>query len=136
MIQGVIEILTDSTAIRNIVGQNNATSKYKVYPVRAPQGEKEPYIVVFKTPGATPTQSKREVSTLDLNKFRVHGYVKNYNDRDAITEAIRATLDQMQSVTNNGIVFESIWYETDSDGFDDNANLYVAIVDFGCLVKR
>ena len=136
MIQGIIEILTEDTGVQNVVGKSKLGSEvYKVYTVRAPQNELSPYITVFKLPG-TPTQAKNETSSLDVCRFRVFGYVTNYKDRDAITEAIRAALDAKKSVTNNGITFLSIWYETDSDGFDDSAQQYVAIVDFGCEVKR
>lgn len=138
MIQGVIEILTDDIGIQNLVGQNIAGNKYKIYPVKAPQKELSPYITVHKLPGA-PTQSKQEASTLDICKFRVIGYVKTYALRDQFTEAIRLALDNMTSITDNGIEFEKIWYETDSDGYEERADgegLYAAIIDFGCTVKR
>lgn len=135
MIQGVIEILVEDSGVQDAVGQNKAANKYKVYPVRAPQKEEPPYIVVFKLP-SIPTLDKHSVSTLDECKFRAIGYVKNYIERDAITEAIRGALDGKESVTDAGINFSSIWYETDSDGFDEPAQLYAAIVDFGCLVIR
>lgn len=135
MIQGIIEILTDDSTVQGIVGQNEKGNKYKVYPVRAPQKEKPPYIVVFKLP-SIPTLDKHSVSTLDECKFRAIGYVENYIERDAMTEAIRGALDGKESVTDAGINFSSIWYDTDSDGFDEPAQLYAAIVDFGCMVIR
>jgi hypothetical protein len=126
MTSGIVEILTDSAAVQALVGQNEAADKYKVYPFKAPQKEKGPYIVVAKTANNTQSQGKEIESTLDYPTYDVLCYAKNFRTTELLHEAARDALDNMTSTTAV-CVFKRIWLVTDRDAFDESAEMYVHV---------
>ena len=135
MTSGIIEILLDSTGVQDLVGQNAATSKYKVYPFVAPQGEEGPYIVVAKTSNNTQSQGKEVQSTLDFPTYDVLCYHKNFRPTEQMHEACRAALDNKWANTEV-CDFTRIWLITDRDAFDNNAQMYVHVATYGATQKR
>jgi|SRR5688572_19307199 len=136
MIQGVIEILLDASAVTTLVGNKSAqSSEYKIYPVVATQGETAPYIIAAKTPG-TPLQMKGQGSDLDTSNFQLLIYGDTYELIDDIHEACRIALDNKTSVTDNGINFDRIWFTGDYDSFDKEAQKLVRIANYSALHKR
>lgn len=130
MTSGIVEILTDSAAVQALVGQNEAGTKYKVYPFKAPQTEKGNYIVVAKTANSTQSQGKEIESTLDYPTYDVLHYSKNFRTTEEMHEATRDALDNMTSTTAV-CVFRRIWLITDRDAFDESAEMYVHVATYG-----
>lgn len=135
MTSGIIEILTDSVGVQNLVGMNVASDKYKVYPFKAPQQEKGPYIVVAKTANSTQSQGKEIESTLDYPTYDVLHYAKNFRTTEELHEATRAALDNMSSITEV-CEFRRIWLVTDRDAFDESAEMYVHVSTYGAEQHR
>jgi hypothetical protein len=133
MIQGVIQILLDASAVTSEVGNNKGNHKPKIYPVVCPQPEESPYITVSKI-STNPDGCK--VSTLDEVNFTVLHYSKNYNKADAMHEATRAALEVIQDHTELGFEFADIRFVTDRDLFDNEAQLYVRQADYRAMIRR
>jgi len=135
MTSGIIEILTDSAAVQALVGQNEAADKFKIYPFKAPQTEKGPYVVVAKTSNSTQSQGKEIESTLDYPSYDVLCYAKNFRTTEQLHEATRAAIDNMSSVTAV-CEFKKIWLVTDRDAFDESAEMYVHVATYGAEQYR
>ena len=135
MTSGIIEILTDSVAVQSLVGQNEAADKYKVYPFKAPQTEKGPYIVVAKTSNSSISQGKEIESTLDYPTYDVLCYAKNFRTTELLHDASRNALDNVTSITEV-CVFKRIWLVTDRDAFDESAEMYVHVATYGAEQYR
>jgi hypothetical protein len=126
MTSGITEILTDSVAVQSLVGRNEAGDKWKVYPFKAPQTEKGPYMVVAKTSNSAQSQGKEIESTLDYPTYDVLSYAKNFRTTELMSIAARAALDNVTSVTSV-CTFKRIWLVTDRDAFDESADMYVHV---------
>lgn len=135
MTSGIIEILTDSAAVQALVGQNVAGDKFKVYPFKAPQTEKGPYVVVAKTSNSSISQGKEIESTLDYPVYDVLCYAKNFRTTEELHEATRDALDNMSSITAV-CVFKRIWLVTDRDAFDESADMYCHVATYGAEQYR
>jgi hypothetical protein len=135
MTSGIIEILTDSATVQNLVGQNERGDKYKVFPFVAPQGEKGPYIVVAKTSNSTQSQGKEIESTLDYPVYDVLCYAKNFRTTEQLHEACRDALDNMTSITEV-CEFKRIWLVTDRDAFDQSADMYCHVATYAAEQYR
>jgi hypothetical protein len=135
MTSGIIEILTESVGVQTLVGQNQDSDKYKVYPTVAPQKESEPYIIVVKTSNSGQSQGKEVESTLDYPSYDVLCYAKNFRTTERLHEACRAALDNMTSVTAV-CTFRRIWLQTDRDAFDNDAQLYVHVATYAAEQLR
>ena len=139
MTSGIIQILVNNVAIQALARLNSAGTKYKVYPVRADQKEKAPYITVFKFFNDPITSSdKDEPSGLDYPKVRVACWSTTFRESELMAEAVRAALDY-KSLTSVGYDLQKIWLVDDRDGFDPDPNgggLYCHISDFGIELKR
>jgi len=136
MLKGVTYILKTDANFQALVGQNAALSKYKIYPVICPQPEIVPYSV-SKITGRRLTHkgtagSNRNVFDVD---FIVASYHKNYDDVDALDNAVIQALVPFKG-TANGVLFKSIEFQ---DSFDDYENtyggLYVRMSSFACCVS-
>lgn len=137
MTSGIIEILREDTGVQALAGLNQSGSKFKIYPVVAPQGEKPPYITVFMGQNdALPSLTKKEVSELDYPRVTVNSWSKNFRPSELMGEAVRNALDNVSSVTDAGYTFTRIWLIDDRDGHDPERDLYVHVSTFGVEVKR
>lgn len=136
MMQGIIEILTEDTAVQTLVGLNAAALKYKVYPVISPQTEKPPYVVCTLT-GSTPAQMKGDPSDLDVENFECLIYANNYEQGHNIDIAIRDALDNKRANTDTGIYFDKIWFVSRRDAAVEGreAMIYVRVASYACEVK-
>lgn len=137
MTSGIIEILIEDTGVQNLIGRNVENTKYKVFPIRCPQGEKQPYITVYKTgEGSTQSISKELVSSLDYPNVTVVAWSLIFRETELIFEACRAALDNVSSITNVGYNFQRIWLVDSRETFDDSAGLYANVMVFGIELKR
>lgn len=125
MTSGVIEILRESTEVQVLAGLNGLGTKYKIYPVVVPQGEKPPYITVYKpTNDPLTSVTKDLVSSLDYPRVQINCWAVNFRDTELMFEAVRSALDNQSSVTDAGYTFNRIWLADDREGFDPETNLY------------
>lgn len=139
MISGIIEILKEDTGVSSVTGLDTNT-KTKVYPVRLPQSEEKTivpakYLVIYKTQG-NPAQGKGCTDPFQQMNFNVHCCADQYPDVDALMVAVVEALGNLAGVETgsgaNHYRFNSIWYVSDYDTFDENARRFVRVVSFGC----
>lgn len=137
MTSGIIEILLDDATVTDLVGLNRRADKVKIYPTRAPQGETEPYIVVAKVSNNVSTSLTKDLSSLlDYPRYNVACYAKIFRETEILFEAVRAALDNKQSITDAGAVFTRIWLSNDFDAYDDTAQVYCHVAVFDAELKR
>lgn len=137
MTSGIIEILLEDVQVQNEVGMNRAGNKYKIFPVVCPQGEEQPYIVVFRTSaGSVPSLTKDIRSELDYPTVSVLCYAKSYRQAELLAEATRESLERSDYDTDAGYNFNSIWLTQERDLFDNSAQLYAIEQQFQCELKR
>ena len=130
MIQGVTYILETDATVQSLVGQNVALTKYKAYPVIAPQDEKVPYSVCTMTSMQLLYKGR---ATYEC-EFTVSSYHINYDDVYALDNAVRSALVPT-SGTYNSIAFGYIEHSGTSDGYVDTfGGLYVKNSTFVCSI--
>jgi hypothetical protein len=111
--------------------------KFKIYPVIAPQGEKAPYITVFKPTNDPVTSLTKDLaSSLDYPRVSVNCWAVNFRDTELMFEAVRTALDNQSSVTDAGYSFLRIWLVDDREGFDPETKLYLHSATFGIEQTR
>lgn len=117
MIKGITYILKNDPTFQGIIGRNAALSKYKAYPVIAPQTEIIPYSVVKMTSKELLHKgqggSNRNSFQVD---FLVASYHKNYDDVDTLDQAVIQALVPFRG-TANGITFGYIEFSNSSDDY-------------------
>jgi len=135
MIKGVTYILKNDVTFQTIVGQNAALSKYKVYPVIAPQTEIIPYSVVRMTSKELlhKGQSGSNRNSYEVN-FSVASYHKNYDDVDLLDQAVIQALVPFRG-SANGVTFGYIEFTNSSDDYvEAYGGLYARVSSFRAQV--
>lgn len=141
MTSGIVEILRESSAVVSLVGYLPGGGNHvKVFPVQAPQGAKEPYILVQET-SLNPSLSKGCVSDLDRPRYDVMAFALDYRKTELMQEACRNALDIGQGFTTDaGANFDSIWMMDRRDLYmpaqGQEGGLYVKLGVYECTVKR
>jgi hypothetical protein len=125
MIQGIIRVLVDSTAVSSSVG-DGSNGRPKIFPVTAPKDTPAPYIAVFET-ARVPIRCKGTKATEYTFTANVAIYGKDYPDISKIADAVENAIDS-KTGEHEGITFKDIRYETRQDGFDNESELFVKIV--------
>src|SRR5690349_15613684 len=123
MTSGIIEILTDDTTVKNLVGKNKVDSKWKVYPTVCPQPEDNPYIVVSKTSNDTLSIGKDCLSLLDHPRYDIICYAKNFRRTEEMAEAVRNALDGVASNTDV-CQFLRIWMVAEREAWSNDLELH------------
>lgn len=137
MTSGIIEILREDSGVQALAGLNEAGSKYKIFPVIAPQDEKPPYITVFMSQNDPVTSlTKREESQLDYPRVTVNSWAKNFRPSELMGEAVRNALDNQSAITDAGYTYNRIWLIDDRDGYDSERKMFVHVSTFGVELKR
>ena len=95
----------------------------KIYPLLAPQGISQPFIV-FQTTQRTPSDTKKNVSRLDVYVLELSIVSNDYPNACAITAAVRTALDQY-SGTVNAVKVDSIVYDSGTTFYDEQSYLFV-----------
>ena len=135
MIKGVTHILENDVTFQGIVGRNKALSKFKVYPVIAPQTEIIPYSVVRMT---SKTLQHKGSNGSNRNSFEVsftvNSYHKNYDDVDLLDQAVIQALVPFRG-TSNGVVFGYMEFvESQDDYVEAYGGLYARMTIFKAQV--
>lgn len=130
MTSGIIEILIENAGVQTAVGQD-IRSKYKVYPVVAPQYAQTPYITVSEE-SIRPTLGKSCPSTLDAARYHIMVFSTDFLETETIQEACRLALDNGQGFTTDvGAEFGSVYMIDRKDlwhmGTGEGGGLYVKL---------
>lgn len=133
MIQGVIQLLINASSVKQAVGLNKSTDRYKVYPVYADPDEVPPFSVAAIT-GNSPNQCKDGASRLDKVTVRVTTYATTYEELDKVDNAIRFCLDGYKG-TSGGVNFTASLVNQQDAGVDGKP-YFARISDYTALVVR
>ena len=132
MIQGVTYILNTDATVQSLVGQNAALTKYKAYPVMAPQDEKVPFSICRMTSMVLQYKGRSVFECA----FLVSSYHINYDDVYALDNAVLEALVPTRG-TYNGINFGYIEHQGTTDDFVETyGGLYVKNSTFNCSITR
>jgi hypothetical protein len=113
MIQGVIQLLVNASAVKTAVGLNKAEDRYKIYPVFADSDEVPPFSVARIT-GNKPTQFKDGSSIVDKISFQVVTYATEYEQLDGIDTAMRFIMDGYKGISAGIDMVVSLQNQSDS----------------------
>ena len=104
----------------------------RIFPNVAPQTTQLPFII-YDVTGVTPTPTKENASTLDINDFTVSVYAETYSQAELLAREVRSALDYLKDETYDGVIIQSINFISYNDIFDDtsgNAGIYRKALDF------
>ncbi len=104
----------------------------RIFPNVAPQTTQLPFII-YDVTGVTPTPTKENASTLDINDFTVSVYAETYSQAELLAREVRSALDYLKDETYDGVIIQSIKFISYNDIFDDtsgNAGIYRKALDF------
>ena len=121
-------ILGATTAIQTLVSS-------RIYPHIAPQGVSMPF-VTFATIQRRPTDTKNNVSKLDVYQVEINIFDPEYTACCTIADAIRTALDQKKDTTVNSVSVDSIWYDSGVELYDETANVFVIQETYNMRIKR
>ena len=113
MLKGVNYILNNDSGVQSSLGLNKVGSKYKVYPLVAPEPEKVPYCTTVVT-GRDPLQCKAGAITSSIYRFDVRSYNTSYDDLVTLNEAVVTALNQ-ETGSINGVSFGRILFVDERD---------------------
>lgn len=99
MLKGPIHILKEDSVLQGLIGENEAETKTKVYPVFCPQPESPPYIVLRQTGKAFQGRGSSNYEA----SFDVYSYAKSYDDCEAIDLAVVSTFKNTSRGTYNSV---------------------------------
>ena len=103
----------------------------RVFPNVAPQTTELPFII-YDVTGVTPTPTKENQSTLDINDFTVSVYAETYSQAELLAFEVRSAL-HLKDEIYEGVVIQSIKFVSYNDIFDDtsgDAGIYRKALDF------
>ena len=136
MIKAITYILNTDATFQTLVGQNAAATKYKAYPVIAPQNELVPYSVVRLT-GKELLHKGRSAGGRNsyLCSFLVASYEHNYDDVDILDNAVIEALVPYRG-TVNGVEVSFMEFISSSDDYvEAYGGLYVRNSTFQCNIN-
>lgn len=138
MTSGLIEILIGNAQVQAIAGleSEEESGVYKVFPVVAPQNEKEPFITLRKTSNA-PTISKDCFSTLDTSAYELTTWSKaGFVKTEDMFEVCRRALETGTLVETEACDFKKIWLVNDWDWYDEKSDMFAHKGTFHASVAR
>jgi len=104
----------------------------RVFPNVAPQTTVFPFII-YDVTGVTPTDTKENASTLDINDLTISVYAETYSQAELLAYEVRASLDYRKYEVYQGVTIQSIKFVSYNDIFDDtsgDAGIYRKALDF------
>jgi hypothetical protein len=116
-IELVFKLIQASSAVSN---------NDRIYPTQAPQGISvtTPF-VVMNTISTTPTNTKKEASTLDRVRVQVSIFGNSYSSISDAAQIIRGALENVinDDVLDDGTLIQCSTFEGQVDGIDSGAGL-------------
>lgn len=119
----ITEILVNNEAVAAIVGD-------RVYPVVIPQTKDMPCLVYLLTSN-DPSNYNSGAAVNDRRSFSVYVVARKYSEVDDLSEKVRLALDRY-----SGGSVQNIFYQTESDDFEQETMLYVRVMDFQLRLVR
>jgi hypothetical protein len=122
----IFNILSNDTAVSAIVGYNDGSQKYRVFPLFEPQKLPVPCIT-YQDITNKPNNTKSGPSTLDEYSFQINSVAETtsagtaYSIAQDLAEKVRAALDY-KSGTFNGIAIDHIGYQGQHQAQWDDAS--------------
>ena len=104
----------------------------RIFPNVAPQTTAFPFII-YDVTGVTPTDTKENASTLDINDLTISVYAETYSQAELLAYEVRASLDYRKYEVYQGVTIQSIKFVSYNDIFDDtsgDAGIYRKSLDF------
>lgn len=124
-------------AIYGILSANagvTAICSTRIYPDVAAQGSEFPF-VVYNITRLAASDTKSGVSTLDEERYDLNCVSSSYAQAIGLSEAVRGALDRY-SGTVNGVNIQSVQFTDFETNFDDDNDVYVAVVEVVIRVQR
>jgi hypothetical protein len=138
MTSGIIEILIEDTSVQDLVGRTNDDSKYRVFAVVAEQSDPvyDKYIVVFQSSNDAESSLTKDIaSELDYPRITVLCVSKVFRTTELLGEAVRRAIDNKESTTDNGYVFNRIWLSNEQEYYNAEQKMFVKQQDYKCELK-
>ena len=109
-----------------LIGDSGTNCGVRVYPTQAPQGVSvtSPF-AILNTISTTPTNTKKEASTLDRTRIQVSIFADNYYKINEAAGQVRTALENVinEDVTGDGTIVQCSTFEGQVDGIDSGAGL-------------
>lgn len=133
MISGINEILTENSALTTLIGED------KVFPVAVTEGTELPYLAVSLA-RINVDEMKANASGFYYGLVNVNVHAEDYDQMEAVSEAVIDALDNINAVTDTGHNFQHIYVTNAFDRPDLFTNTprqtYTRSVQFNAIVKR
>ena len=132
----IYNILSNNATISNLLTTDSNT---RIFPSRYnfPKNVKLPY-VTYQMFADEPNNTKNGISTYDYVRVQISIYDNNYADMITLAGLVRTALDYT-SGTYNGVVVDKIFYQDQSELYDDTAGsigLYGIAQDYRFNINR
>ena len=122
--QGLMTYILAQSAITALVGQ-------RVYFVQAPQDVTKPYIVVTKISGVR-EHSHDGSNHLARPRFQLSAFSTTYANAKSIASALQTALQGYKGTMGGtgGVAVGAVFYEDETDLYEENTGLYQVALDF------
>lgn len=135
MTRGIVEILIEAAGVQTIVG-TDTEGGYKVYPTRAPENTKGPYVIVSEV-SLNPSLAKGCPGYLDTMRFNVMACSINFAQSEILQAACRSVLDVGTGFSTDAGTFDSIYMVDRQDLFGatpgQDAGMFVKLGVYECM---
>jgi hypothetical protein len=121
------QLLDDATVV-SYVGD-------KIFPIKIPQGQEYPCIV-YTFDSQVPTLIKQAASPLDVVGCQLTIYNDDYASCEAIAEACRSVLDQLEGTIEGVVVDEIIFDGASRNDFIEEYGFFVIEQTYQARLKR
>jgi len=136
MLKGINYILVNDSTVATLVGDNAAGDTVKVYPVMATQEEKFPLVTTWEV-SRIPEVCKGARPSHFNYTYEVHVYAKDYDEANAICDAITMALEEADVDSPiNGVSFVDVIQNTNrrDGGMIEEHKAYWKILTFEAQV--
>lgn len=105
----------------------------KIYPVQAPQGEKDPLVIygIVKQEGQ---HSKDRTSPEDWIEVDINVYAKDYDQMHDISKEVRIALDGKKGTIASNVISQ-ISFMDFADGWEEKRESYAGVITFQVISK-
>ena len=123
----LFQILDNTAAITALVD-------HRIYPLRSAPDARFPFIV-YAVESTGPNNTKDGASITDAYEVQISIFSEAFTEATTVAETVRETLDYISHGIYNGIHVQSISYNNENDGLDDDIlpdGVYVKTQTYNC----
>lgn len=106
----------------------------RVYPLRVAQSVDLP-AVAYQTISNSPTNCKEGDAGLDRKRLQINIYAERYSHQEALAAIIREALSNTTGAIE-GVDIADITYETETDLYENTAEIYFKTQDYTITINR